>query len=93
MPSMSFFSRLRLHEGKVIKDRRHHLRTYPNCFVGRELVDWLLDHKEASDRNTAVRIMQRLLDQSIIHHGETPMARVQVPSSTPQGVLCSQQLS
>lgn len=60
--------RLRLHEGKVIKDRRHHLRTYPNCFVGRELIDWLLDHKESSDRHTAVRIMQRLLDQSIIHH-------------------------
>lgn len=68
VPAVS--SRLRLHEGKVIKDRRHHLRTYPNCFVGRELIDWLLDHKEASDRHTAVRIMQRLLDQSIIHHGE-----------------------
>lgn len=85
------FSRLRLHEGKVIKDRRHHLRTYPNCFVGRELVDWLLDHKEASDRNTAVRIMQRLLDQSIIHHGEAPIPRVAVQSPTPRAVLCSQQ--
>ncbi|KAM9783224.1 DEP domain-containing mTOR-interacting protein [Neosynchiropus ocellatus] len=60
--------RLRLHEAKVIKDRRHHLRTYPNCFVGKELIDWLLEHKEASDRDTAVKIMQKLLDQSIIHH-------------------------
>uniref|UniRef100_A0A3Q2XX05 DEP domain containing MTOR-interacting protein n=1 Tax=Hippocampus comes TaxID=109280 RepID=A0A3Q2XX05_HIPCM len=61
-------SRLRLHEGKVIKDRRHHLRTYPNCFVGKELIDWLIEHKEASERETAIKIMQKLLDQSIIHH-------------------------
>eukprot|EP00064_Thunnus_orientalis_P011079 superscaffoldBa00001565_g11109 len=60
--------RLRLHEGKVIKDRRHHLRTYPNCFVAKELIDWLIEHKEASERETAIKIMQKLLDQSIIHH-------------------------
>ncbi|XP_048849979.1 DEP domain-containing mTOR-interacting protein-like [Brienomyrus brachyistius] len=60
--------RLCLHEGKVIKDRRHHLRTYPNCFVAKELIDWLIEHKEAPDRATAIRIMQKLLDQSIIHH-------------------------
>ncbi|XP_036371845.1 DEP domain-containing mTOR-interacting protein-like [Megalops cyprinoides] len=60
--------RLRLHEGKVIKDRRHHLRTYPNCFVAKELIDWLMEHREASDRETAIRIMQKLLDHSIIHH-------------------------
>ncbi|MEQ2187122.1 hypothetical protein GOODEAATRI_001300 [Goodea atripinnis] len=68
-----FFSRLRLHEGKVIKDRRHHLRTYPNCFVAKELIDWLIEHKEASDRDTAIKIMQKLLDQSIIHHGKAEM--------------------
>lgn len=66
-------SRLRLHEGKVIKDRRHHLRTYPNCFVAKELIDWLIEHKEASDRETAIKIMQKLLDQSIIHHGKAEL--------------------
>ncbi|KAM6936142.1 DEP domain-containing mTOR-interacting protein isoform 2-T3 [Lycodopsis pacificus] len=60
--------RLRLHEAKVIKDRRHHLRTYPNCFVAKELIDWLIEHKEASDRDTAIKIIQKLLDKSIIHH-------------------------
>ncbi|XDV39986.1 hypothetical protein PO909_009152 [Leuciscus waleckii] len=60
--------RLRLHESKVIKDRRHHLRTYPNCFVAKEILDWLIEHKEASDRETAITIMQKLFDQSIIHH-------------------------
>ncbi|XP_056324622.1 DEP domain-containing mTOR-interacting protein [Danio aesculapii] len=60
--------RLRLHDSKLIKDRRHHLRTYPNCFVAQELIDWLIAHKEASDRDTAVRLMQHLMDHDIIHH-------------------------
>ncbi|XP_075438446.1 DEP domain-containing mTOR-interacting protein isoform X1 [Ascaphus truei] len=60
--------RLRLHEEKVIKDRRHHLKTYPNCFVAKELIDWLIDHKEAPDRETAIKLLQKLNDHSIIHH-------------------------
>lgn len=66
----NFLSRLRLHEEKVIKDRRHHLKTYPNCFVAKELIDWLIEHKEASDRETAIKLMQKLADRGIIHHGE-----------------------
>nr|XP_046240637.1 DEP domain-containing mTOR-interacting protein [Scatophagus argus] len=60
--------RLRLHDGKLIKDRRYHLRTYPNCFVAQELVDWLVSHKEAPDRATAVCLLQHLMDHDIIHH-------------------------
>uniref|UniRef100_A0AAQ4PED5 Si:dkeyp-97e7.9 n=1 Tax=Gasterosteus aculeatus aculeatus TaxID=481459 RepID=A0AAQ4PED5_GASAC len=60
--------RLRLHDGKLIKDRRYHLRTYPNCFVAQELIDWLVSHKEAPDRATAVRLMQHLMDHDILHH-------------------------
>ncbi|XP_077191949.1 DEP domain-containing mTOR-interacting protein-like [Paroedura picta] len=60
--------RLRLHDGKLIKDRRYHLRTYPNCFVAKELTDWLIDHKEAPDRETGIRLIQKLMDHFIIHH-------------------------
>ncbi|XP_034539327.1 DEP domain-containing mTOR-interacting protein [Notolabrus celidotus] len=60
--------RLRLHDGKLIKDRRYHLRTYPNCFVAQELIEWLVSHKEAPDRETAVCLMQHLMDQDIVHH-------------------------
>uniref|UniRef100_A0A671WB76 Si:dkeyp-97e7.9 n=3 Tax=Sparus aurata TaxID=8175 RepID=A0A671WB76_SPAAU len=60
--------RLRLHDGKLIKDRRYHLRTYPNCFVAQELIDWLVSHKEAPDRATAACLMQHLMDHDIIHH-------------------------
>ncbi|XP_030068435.1 DEP domain-containing mTOR-interacting protein [Microcaecilia unicolor] len=60
--------RLRLHDGKLIKDRRYHLRTYPNCFVAKELTDWLVEHKEAPDRETGIRLMQKLMHHNIIHH-------------------------
>ncbi|XP_077582695.1 DEP domain-containing mTOR-interacting protein [Stigmatopora nigra] len=60
--------RLRLHDGKLIKDRRYHLRTYPNCFVAEELIAWLINHKEAPDRTTAVSLMQHLMDQDVVHH-------------------------
>uniref|UniRef100_A0A3Q1JZ63 DEP domain-containing protein n=1 Tax=Anabas testudineus TaxID=64144 RepID=A0A3Q1JZ63_ANATE len=60
--------RLKLHDEKVIKDRRYHLRTYPNCFIAQELLDWLVSHKEAPDRATAVCLMQQLMDHNIVHH-------------------------
>uniref|UniRef100_A0A667XJY9 Si:dkeyp-97e7.9 n=1 Tax=Myripristis murdjan TaxID=586833 RepID=A0A667XJY9_9TELE len=60
--------RLRLHDGKLIKERRYHLRTYPNCFVAQELIDWLVSHKEAPDRPTAICLMQHLMDHDIVHH-------------------------
>ncbi|XP_037622524.1 DEP domain-containing mTOR-interacting protein [Sebastes umbrosus] len=60
--------RLRLHDGKLIKDRRYHLRTYPNCFVAHELIDWMVSHKEAPDRATAICLMQHLMDHDIVHH-------------------------
>ena len=71
MADLNFTSRLRLHDGKLIKDRRYHLRTYPNCFVAQELIDWLVSHKEAPDRPTAVCLMQHLMDNEIVHHGKT----------------------
>ncbi|ETE67569.1 hypothetical protein L345_06643, partial [Ophiophagus hannah] len=52
----------------MLSRMRHHLKTYPNCFVAKELIDWLIDHKEASDRETAIKLVQKLLDRSIIHH-------------------------
>ncbi|OCT62499.1 DEP domain-containing mTOR-interacting protein [Xenopus laevis] len=60
--------RLRLHNAKLIKDRCQDTRTYPNCLVGKELVDWLVEHSEAPDRQTAVSIMQRLMDYNVVYH-------------------------
>lgn len=64
-------NRLHAEEDPVmIKDRRYHLRTYSCCFVGRDLVDWLIRHGDASSRGGAVQCMNVLLDHGIIHHGK-----------------------
>ena len=54
----------------LIKDRRYHLRTYQNCLVGHEMVDWLLKKGEVESRKEAVAMMQKLIDNGVIHHGE-----------------------
>ena len=54
----------------MIKDRRYHLKTYPNCIVGHEMVSWMIDRKEVETRKEAVSVMQKLLDNGVIHHGE-----------------------
>ena len=54
----------------LIKDRRYHLRTYQTCFVGHEMVDWLLKKGEVESRREAVAMMQKLIDNGVIHHGE-----------------------
>ncbi len=67
----SEYLRLRLHceQPPLIKDRRYHARMYQKCFVGRELVDWLIEHLEANNRNTAITCMRALQDLGLIHHG------------------------
>lgn len=55
----------------LIKDRRYHLKSYGGCFVGHEMVDWLLKKGEVESRREAVAMMQKLLDNGVIHHGES----------------------
>ena len=54
----------------MIRDRRYHLRMYSCCFVGRDLVDWLIKNGDANSRGGAIQCMNTLLENSIIHHGE-----------------------
>ena len=64
--------RLLLHDEDppIIKSRRYHLRVYENCFVGHDMVDWLLKKGEVESRKEAVAMMQKLLDHGVIHHGK-----------------------
>ena len=55
----------------LIKDRRYHLRTYQACFAGHEMVDWLLKKGEVESRREAVAMMQKLIDNAVLHHGES----------------------
>mmetsp|Transcript_7415 Transcript_7415/g.13634 ORF Transcript_7415/g.13634 Transcript_7415/m.13634 type:complete len:391 (+) Transcript_7415:198-1370(+) len=43
-----------LASGVTIKDRKHHLKSYSRCFVGREAVDFLLHNGFASSRAEGV---------------------------------------
>ena len=65
--------RVLLHEEDppLIKDRRFHLRSYQKCFVGSDMVDWLLKKGEVESRNEAVAMMQKLIDYGVVHHGES----------------------
>ncbi|XP_072270513.1 DEP domain-containing mTOR-interacting protein-like [Pyxicephalus adspersus] len=60
--------RLRLHNAKLIRDRCRNTLTYPNTFVAKEVVNWLIEHKEAADRETAINIMQKFIETNVIHH-------------------------
>ena len=64
--------RLLLHEEDppLIKDRRYHLKVYEKCFVGHDMVDWLLKKGEVESRSEAVAMMQKLLDHGVVHHGK-----------------------
>lgn len=65
--------RARLHcerNPDMIKDRRYHLRMYQCCFVGKEVVDWLLKLGEAPSRFSAVQCMCALQESNLLHHGK-----------------------
>lgn len=46
--------------------------------MAQELIDWLIAHKEVPDRETAVQLMQHLMDCDIIHHGRTSLTATYV---------------
>uniref|UniRef100_A0A8C5QAL3 DEP domain-containing protein n=1 Tax=Leptobrachium leishanense TaxID=445787 RepID=A0A8C5QAL3_9ANUR len=61
-------NRYRLHLVKIIKDRCKNVSTYPCTFAAKEVLDWLVERKEAPDRETAMKIMQRFMEYNVIHH-------------------------
>eukprot|EP01095_Lingulamoeba_sp_RSL-Kostka_P006086 TRINITY_DN1883_c0_g4_i1.p1 TRINITY_DN1883_c0_g4~~TRINITY_DN1883_c0_g4_i1.p1 ORF type:complete len:268 (+),score=62.57 TRINITY_DN1883_c0_g4_i1:58-861(+) len=60
--------KLRSEDGLVVKDRSYKFKTYPSCFIGSELVDYLICEGIANDRIEAVFIGQQLIDYNLIHH-------------------------
>ncbi|XP_019619679.1 PREDICTED: phosphatidylinositol 3,4,5-trisphosphate-dependent Rac exchanger 2 protein-like [Branchiostoma belcheri] len=52
----------------LIRDRKHHLRTYHKCFVGSEFVSWLKELGEINSVEEGVHLGQLLLENGIIHH-------------------------
>ncbi|XP_076857787.1 1-phosphatidylinositol 3-phosphate 5-kinase isoform X3 [Brachyhypopomus gauderio] len=60
--------------GMEFQDHRYWLRTYPNCIVGKELVNWLLRNGTISTRAQAIAIGQALVDgrwlDCLTHHDQ-----------------------
>ena len=54
----------------LIQDRRYHLTTFKNCFIGKEFVGWLVARGEAHTRADAVEIGKQMLDAGVFAHGE-----------------------
>uniref|UniRef100_A0A8C1YK08 Zgc:171558 n=1 Tax=Cyprinus carpio TaxID=7962 RepID=A0A8C1YK08_CYPCA len=53
----------------MIRDRKYHLKTYRQCCVGTELVDWLLQQSSCvHSRAHAVGMWQVLLEEGVLNH-------------------------
>ncbi|XP_076840791.1 rap guanine nucleotide exchange factor 3 [Brachyhypopomus gauderio] len=53
----------------LIRDRKHHLKTYRQCCSGKELVDWLTKLNDCfMSRTQAVGVWQVLVDEGILVH-------------------------
>lgn len=55
-------------ENVVVKDRKYHLKTYPQCFVGSEAVDFLMQSGNAASREEAVSIGEALQAMHLFEH-------------------------
>ncbi len=60
-------NKIRGNNGVEIKDRRHRLKLYSKCFIGSDLVDWMMKDLSIS-LEQAIKIGQQLIDKKIIHH-------------------------
>ncbi|XP_047499602.1 1-phosphatidylinositol 3-phosphate 5-kinase-like isoform X5 [Penaeus chinensis] len=52
--------------GLPLASHRHRLKSFHNCFVGRDLIEWLLANDKASSRASAVAIGQALLEAGYV---------------------------
>ena len=52
----------------LVADRSYRLGTYKQCFVGSELVDWMIETSRASSREEAVRMGQTMVLTGVCHH-------------------------
>ncbi|XP_028663874.2 1-phosphatidylinositol 3-phosphate 5-kinase isoform X2 [Erpetoichthys calabaricus] len=60
--------------GMEFQDHRYWLRTYPNCIVGKDMVNWLLRNGHITTRAQAIAIGQALVDgrwlDCVTHHDQ-----------------------
>jgi len=52
--------------GIIIQKRKQNKKSYPNCFIGTQMVDWMMKHLSLANRNEAVAIGQKMMDDGFI---------------------------
>ena len=52
----------------IIEDRRYHLKTYKQCFIGKEAVDFLVNEGHALTRDDAVALGRALQQSYLFEH-------------------------
>eukprot|EP01094_Clydonella_sp_ATCC50884_P000341 TRINITY_DN10267_c0_g1_i1.p1 TRINITY_DN10267_c0_g1~~TRINITY_DN10267_c0_g1_i1.p1 ORF type:complete len:520 (+),score=191.95 TRINITY_DN10267_c0_g1_i1:33-1592(+) len=64
---LELVKKMRGPEGIAIQDRMYHLKTYPQVFVGSQLVDWLVKERQCT-RKEAVDLGNEMLEKHFFHH-------------------------
>jgi len=62
------FEKMKGPGGVTVKDRKWRLKTFPQCFIGKEAIDWLVKNQKFSDREKAVNLAQAIMDEGLISH-------------------------
>ena len=55
-------------EGVEVKDRRHRFKHYAVCFVGKDMVQWLISNFYASTVDEAIEIGNYFIENNVFHH-------------------------
>eukprot|EP01084_Bolivina_argentea_P302804 522712_1 len=58
----------KLKNGIEIKDRRYNFKTYPKCFIGKDVVTYMFKNKICKSREEGVILGKMLLSANIIKH-------------------------
>ncbi len=65
--AISLIKEMQGKNGVEIKNRRFRLKSYPDCFIGSEAVDWLMKTQKINQEE-ALLLGQHLLKYGLIHH-------------------------
>ena len=63
-------NRLRTDGSNLIQDRKYHLQTFKQSFIGREFVDWLITRGEVGTREEGTQLGRQFVDAGVFRHGK-----------------------
>ena len=58
------------HGRKLVRSRVQDQQLYSHCFLGCEMIDWMVQRQEAPSREDAVKELRTMLENGILRHGK-----------------------